>query len=322
MFPYIRSEFIDQASTGKPAVFIAANLYNNEAILDKWMMELSQLIDWLGPKNTFVSIYENGSTDRTKEMLKEYRAYLAERHVRHEVIVDEKKKDNGRRIPRLAEIRNRAMDPLPNTRMHFDKVLFLNDIIFEFSDAFNLLMTRGGDYDAVCAMDFFGEFYDLFATREITEKWVGSGKYPYFEDKNSRELLKKGEPIPVYSCWNGMIAMKVDPFLKDNIRFRALVPKEPDMPIEASECCLIHTDLRKHNYTKIFINPQVKVSYDPFHYWYANYILPVLDLFYSVSNHPKSMTDAQRESWNNKTRNMMETHKIDPEDTICLWGGQ
>ncbi|KAG0172955.1 hypothetical protein DFQ28_008511 [Apophysomyces sp. BC1034] len=313
------SEFTTHDSITKPTVFIAANLYNNEAILEEWTKQLNRIIDWLSPARVFISIYENGSTDRTKPMLQAYDTYLSESKVQHQIVAANEAKYQGRRIPALANIRNQALKPLHSTQMHFDKILFLNDIIFELSDAVSLLMARGGDYDAVCAMDFFGEFYDLFATREVNGGWVGSGNYPYFEDKGSRELLANGQLIPVYSCWNGMIAMNAEPFIKDLVAFRAILPDEPEVPREASECCLIHTDLREHNYTKIFINPQVKVAYDPFHYWYARYIIPLWNIFLAPFNNPASMTDDEKTKWDSQIKTLTEKHGIDVKDTICLW---
>ncbi|KAI7863188.1 mannosyltransferase 1, partial [Spinellus fusiger] len=244
-------------------LFIAANLYNNEEILDHWTDQVSQLIAWVGASKVYVSIYENGrSTDRTKEMLGLYDQYLNESNIPHRIIMDITKKDETyRRVPMLAKLRNHALEPLLEQHPPPEKILFLNDIFFYASKAIQLINTKEGDYDAVCGMDFFGEFYDTFATREADERWVGSGKYPYFALEESRRLLYKEEPIPVYSCWNGIIALNAEPFLEvQRIEFRAIIPDEYEPVTEASECCLIHTDLRSLGYKRIYINPTVKVS--------------------------------------------------------------
>ena len=62
------------------------------------------------------------------------------------------------------------------------------------------------------------------------------------------------------SCWNGIAIYNPEPFLK-GVRFRALRPEINGFPIEASECCIINTDLRQLGFTKIFINPAVKVNF-------------------------------------------------------------
>ena len=40
----------------------------------------------------------------------------------------------------------------------------------KFGDVLELLYTRNLDYDAVCAMDYYYQFYDFFATRDIHMK--------------------------------------------------------------------------------------------------------------------------------------------------------
>lgn len=41
-------------------------------------------------------------------------------------------------------------------------------------------------------------------------------------DEVSRDLFASGKPIPVFSCWNGMIALRAKPFIEDGIRFRGI----------------------------------------------------------------------------------------------------
>lgn len=203
-----------------------------------------------------------GSEDETKSILKEWQQHLSRNNIAHKIVMEELTSIKAvRRIPRLAKIRNEALKPLYSQPEKFDRLLFLNDISFRAEDAIELLNTNEGNYDAACGLDFFGEFYDIFATREVDGGWVGSGNYPYFADKTSRELLQANKPVPVYSCWNGMVVFRTDPFVeRDNkLGFRAILPDEPDPPLEASECCLIFTDLRTRNYTHIYINPKVKV---------------------------------------------------------------
>ncbi|KAI9013760.1 cryptococcal mannosyltransferase 1-domain-containing protein [Phycomyces nitens] len=304
----------------KPVVFIAANIYNNEEILDHWTVQVNQLIKWLGPSNVYVSIYENGSHDRTKAMLNKYDQYLNLLQIPHRIVTNPAEKDkDARRLVALAGLRNNVLEPLVDQDPKPDKILFLNDIIFQASDAIALLETNGGDYDAMCAMDFFGEFYDTFATRDADEGWVGSGNYPYFSHKPSRKLLYEESPIPVYSCWNGMIALNAKPFIENKISFRAIIPQEPSPPVEASECCLVHTDLRSLNYTRIYINPRIKVAYDTFHYWYARRIIRLLQPFYRVFNTPISILGTEeQEAWNIAVKDAY-SQGVRPEDYPCLW---
>ena len=49
----------------KERFYLAANLYNNEEILPNMIQEIATLARALGPSRLYVSIYANGSTDRT-----------------------------------------------------------------------------------------------------------------------------------------------------------------------------------------------------------------------------------------------------------------
>ncbi|KAI8142379.1 cryptococcal mannosyltransferase 1-domain-containing protein [Fennellomyces sp. T-0311] len=253
----------------RPSIFIAAALHNSEEILENWITQVEHLIAWAGPSRTFVSVYESGSSDKTKDRLMQWDMKLIDIGVHHSIVLDEQtpigSRTNDRRIVKLASIRNLALAPLEKQTAHYDKILYLNDIVFDVKDAIRLLTTRDGEYDAVCGMDFYGEFYDTFATREEDGHWVGSGNYPYFADEKSQKLLRAGELVPVYSCWNGMVALDSKPFVEDKVRFRAIIPDEPDPPLEASECCLVFTDMRALDYTRIFIDPRVTVTLDTTH---------------------------------------------------------
>jgi hypothetical protein len=49
----------------KERFYLAANLYNNEEVLPNMIQEIATLARALGPSRLYVSIYANGSTDRT-----------------------------------------------------------------------------------------------------------------------------------------------------------------------------------------------------------------------------------------------------------------
>ncbi|ORX57989.1 hypothetical protein DM01DRAFT_1400978 [Hesseltinella vesiculosa] len=254
----------------KPSVFITAILRNNEPILDHWTQQVLLLANWLGHDQTFVSIYESESSDQSPMKLADFKDELRRLGIRHSIIIHGEggQGSEGRRIPKLATLRNLALAPLSKLAEDgwtADRVLFLNDIWFSWKDAVQLLQSNQGDYDAVCSMDFFGEYYDMFATREIDRQWLGSGNYPYFRDTSSRELLQKGSLVPVYSCWGGMAAFQAQPFLKNHLAFRALWPEVANPPLDASECCLIYSNLWAINaHARVFLNPQIKVNAEPY----------------------------------------------------------
>lgn len=116
------------------------------------MLDLAQT---LGPDRVFLSVFESGSYDDTKDALRELDADLEQMgvgrnitlsdvtHVDEIVMPDEEKGDGWidtmrgvrelRRIPYLARLRNRSLQPLEDLAREgvmFDIVLFLNDVVF------------------------------------------------------------------------------------------------------------------------------------------------------------------------------------------------
>lgn len=69
-------------------------------------------------------------------------------------------------------------------------------------------------------------------------------------------------PVPVSSCWNGMVVMPVEPFLVEKpLRFRGISDSLANYHVEGSECCLIHAD-NPMSKKGIFMNPNVRVGYN------------------------------------------------------------
>ena len=138
-------------------IFIASIHWNNEAILrSHWNDAVLDLAQTLGPDRVFLSVFESGSYDNTKGALRELDADLEQMgvgrnitlsnvtHVDEIVTPDEEAKGEGwiatargvrelRRIPYLARLRNRSLQPLEDLAREgvvFDTVLFLNDVVF------------------------------------------------------------------------------------------------------------------------------------------------------------------------------------------------
>ena len=149
-----------QQSTGKPPpdlrgqrLFIASIHWNNEKILrSNWNRAILELVEYFGADNVYVSIYESGSWDNTKDALRELDRDLESLRVRRTITLAQsthkeeiqKPFTNGwihtprgtkelRRIPYLAKLRNLALKPLNALALEgtkFNKVLFLNDVVF------------------------------------------------------------------------------------------------------------------------------------------------------------------------------------------------
>ncbi|KAH0373808.1 hypothetical protein KCU65_g112, partial [Aureobasidium melanogenum] len=274
---------------GQQKIFIVGIHWNNENILrDHWIPAVLALARDIGPQNVFVSIYESGSYDNTKAVLQWLDHALDENGIPRRVILDQTThadeiakalSDSGwietpngttqlRRIPYLAKSRNIAMEPLyemQDTNVVFDKILFLNDVVFTTPDVQRLLSTRGGDYAAACALDFSKPpaFYDTFALRDSEGHEAATTAWPYFRSRASREALKHGKPTPVESCWNGIVAMNAKPFYQTpRLAFRGVSDSLAKLHVEGSECCLIHTDNPLSREQGVWVNPNVRVGYN------------------------------------------------------------
>jgi len=197
-----------------------------------------------------------------------------------------------RRVPYLAAARNRAMMPLKELGMRegegrrvFEKVVWLNDVIFTVRPLYTtspkcpqdlhglqadqvttLLATRNGSYAATCALDFSvaNKLYDSFAVRDSLGLPALTLLWPYFASPTSRSAILNYAPTPVRSCWNGLVIFDSAPFYS-GLEFRGIDDSLAQKHVEASECCLIHSDnvLSGEEGKGVWINPNVRVAYNP-----------------------------------------------------------
>ncbi|EXJ87361.1 hypothetical protein A1O3_04320 [Capronia epimyces CBS 606.96] len=285
-------------------VFIAASIYDKGGKLcgGVWAENVLDLIQLLGPENAFLSIYVNDSGPEAREALADLQrrvpcdhALVFEDHIRFDDLLHITMPDGSERVKRieyLAEVRNRALKPLENSTTIFDKLLYLNDVVFHPIDAAQLLFsTHTGadgrtDYRAACAVDFINpfKFYDTFATRDIEGYSMGLPFFPWFsangDEQTHQDVLDGKDAVRVRSCWGGMVAFDARFFQTRNdglddlitagnqspsnlsvpYRFRS----EKDFSWDASECCLIQADIQspEPGQSGIYMNPFVRVAYD------------------------------------------------------------
>jgi hypothetical protein len=279
-------------------IFIAASLYDRGGGIagGQWGKDVLRLIDLLGEKNVFLSIYENDSGPAGAGALLDLEAQVP----CNKSIVFEDNLDldslpsvtvpggskRVRRIEYLAEVRNRALRPLDaHPEVVFDKLLYLNDIVFDPIDALQLLFSTHVDdngiakYRAACAVDFINpfKFYDTYATRDLQGYGMGLPFFPWFSNAGDglsrKDVLSGTDSVRVRSCWGGMVAFDAQyfqfqtagPARNETLRFRA----SDDAHWEGSECCLIQADLQDVPInpeeimdTGIYMNPFVRVAYD------------------------------------------------------------
>ncbi|KAI9803224.1 MAG: hypothetical protein M1825_002015 [Sarcosagium campestre] len=237
------------SSTGKgnpngEKVFIAANIVDERLIRGAWGNALLELIALLGEENVFLSIYENDSGPETEAALRELehkvkcKSSIVSEHMPLDGLASIKLPSGEERIKRiayLAKVRNQALRPLDSPPPAsargdtvgdtvFDKLLFLNDVVFSPQDAAQLLFsTRLGDdgrttYRAACAVDFINpfKFYDTYATRDAEGFSMGVPFFPWFSNAGAAEsrqdVLDQSDAVRVRSCWGGMVAFEAEWF--------------------------------------------------------------------------------------------------------------
>ena len=188
------------------------------------------------------------------------------------------------RIKFLAELRNKCFDflyELPNIDFDNTKIIYFNDIFFEYEDIINLLATNNEDYDAVCGLDFSDKFYDRWVSNDLDGNSFRE-HFPYFINKEAQDLVINHKPVRIFSCWNGVIAFKASPLKDKKIKFRyKMNNKKPIYRINnsartfyESECTYFHIDLFSLGYFKKFINPDVRVTYQYKYYLKRKYFYP------------------------------------------------
>ena len=302
----LRAETSTEAGRANPRnekVFIAASIFDRDGKLARgaWGGDILNLIDLLGPSNVFLSIYENDAGPVAKAALEELEEKVTCEHaitfedrldlnsLPHIQLPDGTKR--VKRIAYLAEVRNRALSPLTSSSIKYDKLLYLNDVVFDAVNAVQLLFATNAesgkaDYRAACSMDFINpfKFYDTFASRDLEGYSMGLPIYPWFSSagkaQSRQDVFDQKDAVRVRSCWGGMVAFdaiffqstpaelddldiagSIDDANFSGFRFRA----EEDVFWEAAECCLIHADVQKsddENDTGVYMNPYVRVAYD------------------------------------------------------------
>ncbi|GAA5851719.1 hypothetical protein JCM8547_001184 [Rhodosporidiobolus lusitaniae] len=307
-----------------PTLF-ALNLFNSASVLPSLSRTLLSLSSFLGPSTIHISIFENGSTDNTTLALSHLAAALTALGTPHTILSDPRPTDWTRvdRIAQLALYRNVALSPLENPSNGLkgaEDVVFINDVFACPRDALELMFQRRAqEADAACAMDWREnkglakrwnssiKFYDNWVARSITghllrfkldvfSEWRDGLKELFDQpgEEYSRERFEMGLPVPVYSCWNGMLALSAAPFLSSATspryasssaasspfsrgqvswarpkpvemgegptRFRSALRSEGECA--ASECKTVARDLWTKGFDRWMIVPTVRVTYD------------------------------------------------------------
>jgi len=265
-------------------IFVAACLHQSVDVLPHWEWELTRLLLSLkkaGTNNSFfVSIYESGSHDGTAEYLAKLEQKLHFMGIASKIVTGGITRQGAARIKFLADVRNKAMEPILASTEKYDRVLWLSDNLFCADGVLQMLAhalpkTQGGlGADAVCGMDYVHAaddscvFYDVWASHDIagnnfdnTEPIVHAGSK---EAGNNRpgpgeDQLKAGEPFQVFSCWNAMVVFDADIFQKEKLLFRTNREQLGECAVAETE--FIFRDMWSIGRGKIALSPKGASSY-------------------------------------------------------------
>ncbi|KAF9531154.1 CAP59-like protein [Crepidotus variabilis] len=255
--------------------YFAINLYNSFDIIPDLFSTLFRLSSILGFPNVFVSIYENGSTDQTKALLRIFDALTKSVGMRVTIRISTRTRGAfNHRIEYLAEVRNSAFVPLHELRdeegEYFDSIVFMNDILPCVDDLLELIyQSRLNNAGITCAADYMYHqdlqapvFYDNWVARDINGTALENAPFErVFRDKESSGRWQRHLPVQVQSCWNGVAVLDPAPFYSPpHVRFR--MAKIVEGECSASECSLICNDYWEAGYGRIMMVPRVKLAYD------------------------------------------------------------
>ncbi|KAG6887141.1 hypothetical protein C0992_000451 [Termitomyces sp. T32_za158] len=255
--------------------FFAINLYNSFDVIPDLFATLFRVAAILGYHNVYISIYENGSTDQTKALLRIFDALT--RSVGLRITIRTSMRTRGafnHRIEYLAEVRNAAFGPLHELRdaenEYFDTIIFMNDVLPCVDDLLELIFqSRVNNAGITCAADYMYHddigapvFYDNWVARDINGTALENAPFErIFHDDAASARFQRHLPIQVQSCWNGIAVLDPAPFYTPpHVRFR--MARITDGECSASECSLICNDYWDAGYGRIMMVPRVKLAYD------------------------------------------------------------
>ncbi|CDZ97271.1 Mannosyltransferase 1, CMT1 [Phaffia rhodozyma] len=259
----------------KHKYFFAINLYNSFDVIPDIFATLFRVAAILGYHNVYVSIYENGSTDQTKALLKIFDALAGTAGLRVEIRSSMRTRGKfNHRIEYLAEVRNAALVPLHELRENndekFDSIVFMNDILPCVDDLLELIwQSRRQNAGITCASDYmFHEdigapvFYDNWVARDINGTALENEPFEsVFHHTDSAYRFQNHLPLQVQSCWNGIAIMDPAPlYMMPPVKFR--MANLDSNECSASECSLICNDYTNAGYGRILMVPRVKLAYD------------------------------------------------------------
>ena len=255
-------------------VYIAVNLRNNAEVIPYLFGAIIRACIFLAAVDSlhnsskcFISVYESGSSDETRDLLEVVRRDLRRLGIPSQIVLDGiKKKDEQHRIEFLAAVRNKALEPFFEGGSFWGEVVFLNDVVVCASSLLELLIEKHSNVaDVVSGMDYFTRrkrvrFYDTWVNKDILGRGF-KNQLPYIQDEQSWQNYKAGMPFQVFTTWAGGVVISGSLFRDAKIRFR----HSGLLECASCECELLMRDLwysAGERGLRVVIVPTVFVSYN------------------------------------------------------------
>jgi len=227
-------------------------------------------------KSSIVIIFENDSKDKTKQTLNKWsenssNIYVECKNFKTITIPDStqngvNKYFSNSRITKMANYRNMYLNKLEELNLDLDYVIVVDlDVTKIHTQGIFHSFGLVDQWDVVCANGyslspkFKKRYHDTFALVEL-----GNENIPQTEEtikNNARKWVftKNVQPlIPVYSAFGGLSIYRYDAI--KNLRYRTIKNEDPIVEVHCEHFSFC-SDIRKKGFSRIFINPELKLKY-------------------------------------------------------------
>jgi hypothetical protein len=224
-------------------ILISTIIRNRESSINKWYDQLLDLLNKDTHNDYYISIYENDSTDSSKNILKKLNfsmftdSYLKIENINSNYYESIK---NEERVNLLANARNKSIFEC-NFLNICDYILCIEpDITYNPQNIIDEIINKIKNYDILSSISNYKGYipYDSWATRKSAS------------DKDWDFSIKLEGIIDVYSTFNCLCIYKSEPF-KKNAKFSGFNDRFKEFDCDTSVICEKFINL---GYSKIAMN--------------------------------------------------------------------
>jgi len=237
-----------------PTILVASITRDNEKNWKKFVNQLqTSIIPLKNEFNFLFSLYENDSTDKTKQLMEDTDWSFFEEVALTRENLGLPKYTGGtdaERVQNLALARNKCLEA-EGLIKKADWVLFIDSDIEYTADIFEKIVRHNGIecdiFTGICLTKDTKIIYDHWATRYIDT------------DRHAPTYELQSGIKEMWATWSGLALMRADGFLKGGARFSHINPHDGDRDCDTAVICL---EFRRLGYGRIFTDHSIH----PLHY--------------------------------------------------------